>query len=294
MINPENHLGEKIRELRKRLGVTQKDLAGDKITRNMLSLIESGSASPSVATLLYIAERLGTPAGYFFAASPEEEGRFLKMSVISGLKEQFKLRHFRECEKICLDLPASALDDELSYILAVSYLNTASDHAYMLDFRPAFTDLDKSEKHSSTTIYCGAEFTRALLFYRALFRAVTTDEIPDVLCDASVTGEYVPFGLVQYFMTLKLIKAGENYSYTFPSGSYHDRHIAALNLVMDDRITDGVKKLRELSLDPSLPYYMHYRVLSDLENAANAAGDVRLAYSSSRRKLEIIERFRIS
>jgi len=294
MLNPDKKLGEKIRELRKQRGITQKDLAGEKITRNMLSLIESGNASPSVSTLIYIAERLETPAGYFFASTPEEEGRFLKMSVIAALKEQFSLRQFRECEKICLDLPVFALDDELSYILAVSYLNTASDHAYALNFRPAFSDLDKSEKYASSSLYCGSEFTRALIFYRALFHAVTIDDFPDVLCDAAVCGEYVPFSLVQYFITLKMLKAGENYYYNFPAGSYHDRHIAALTLVMDERLTDGVKRLRELSLDPSLPYYMQYRVLSDLESAANTAGDVRLAYSSSRRKLELIEKSRIS
>ena len=81
----DNRLGEKIRHLRIQLGITQKDLAGDKITRNMLSLIESGAASPSVSTLLYIAERLGTPAGYFFTSSEEDEGRFLKMNVLGQM-----------------------------------------------------------------------------------------------------------------------------------------------------------------------------------------------------------------
>ena len=44
MSGPDKRLGEKIRQLRLSLGITQKDLAGDKITRNMLSLIESGAA----------------------------------------------------------------------------------------------------------------------------------------------------------------------------------------------------------------------------------------------------------
>ena len=82
MPNFEKNLGEKIRELRKKRGITQKDLAGDKITRNMLSLIESGNASPSVSTLLYIAERLEAPTGYFFAYTPEEEARFIKLNII--------------------------------------------------------------------------------------------------------------------------------------------------------------------------------------------------------------------
>ncbi len=55
-------LGEKVRQLRQGLGMTQKELAGDRITRNMLSQIESGAAQPSMKTLQYLAERLGVSA----------------------------------------------------------------------------------------------------------------------------------------------------------------------------------------------------------------------------------------
>ena len=54
-------LGKRIREARLFRKMTQSELAGDAITRNMLSLIESGTASPSVKTLQYLAERLGVP-----------------------------------------------------------------------------------------------------------------------------------------------------------------------------------------------------------------------------------------
>ena len=54
-------IGERIRELRQKKGLTQKELAGDKITRNMLSQIESGNAVPSVKTLTYLAQVLELP-----------------------------------------------------------------------------------------------------------------------------------------------------------------------------------------------------------------------------------------
>lgn len=294
MISPDKKLGEKIRTLRKQRGITQKDLAGDKITRNMLSLIESGNASPSVSTLLYIAERLETPAGYFFTTTIEDEGRFIKMSVIESLKEQFGQKKYRECERIGTDIPPYAMDDELSYILAVSYLNTATTHAYELDFRPAYADLEKAEKFSTSSIYCGTEFNRALLFYRDLFRSSCSDTLSEMLYDPTVSGKYVPFSLVQYFIALRVLKSGESFTPPFQRGTYFERHINALLLISDEHLTEGMKKLRELSLDPSLPYYMQYRVLGDLEETANMMGDVRLAYSSSRRKLELIEKFRIS
>ncbi|MBQ8005809.1 MAG: helix-turn-helix transcriptional regulator, partial [Clostridia bacterium] len=58
------NIGEKIKNLRTSKLMTQKELAGEEITRNMLSQIENGSASPSLQTLRYLAARLGVPVGY--------------------------------------------------------------------------------------------------------------------------------------------------------------------------------------------------------------------------------------
>lgn len=66
-------LGKRIREARLFRKMTQSELAGDAITRNMLSLIESGTASPSVKTLQYLAERLGVPYEHLLAPKEEKE-----------------------------------------------------------------------------------------------------------------------------------------------------------------------------------------------------------------------------
>ena len=66
-------LGEKIKEARIEHHMTQKDVVGDYITRNMLSKIENGSATPSIKTLEYLAGRLGLPSSYFLS-DIEEEG----------------------------------------------------------------------------------------------------------------------------------------------------------------------------------------------------------------------------
>ena len=58
-------LGEKIRQARLEAGLSQRQLCGDVITRNMLSQIENGSARPSMDTLRYLAQQLGKPLSYF-------------------------------------------------------------------------------------------------------------------------------------------------------------------------------------------------------------------------------------
>ena len=58
-------LGQRLKQARLEAGLSQRQLCGEEITRNMLSLIENGSARPSMETLRYLASRLGKPMGYF-------------------------------------------------------------------------------------------------------------------------------------------------------------------------------------------------------------------------------------
>ena len=58
-------LGQRLRQARLEAGMSQRQLCGDEITRNMLSQIENGAASPSMATLTYLAGRLGKPISFF-------------------------------------------------------------------------------------------------------------------------------------------------------------------------------------------------------------------------------------
>ena len=64
-------LGQKLKQARLEAGLSQRQLCGDTITRNMLSLIENGSAQPSMDTLRYLARQLGKPLSFFL----EDEAR---------------------------------------------------------------------------------------------------------------------------------------------------------------------------------------------------------------------------
>ena len=58
-------LGQRLRQARQEAGLSQRQLCGEEITRNMLSQIENGSARPSMDTLRYFAARLGKPISFF-------------------------------------------------------------------------------------------------------------------------------------------------------------------------------------------------------------------------------------
>ena len=65
--------GRRIKEARIAKKLTQSEVVGDFITRNMLSQIESGTATPSVKTLEYLAETLDIPIASLMPQGEEEE-----------------------------------------------------------------------------------------------------------------------------------------------------------------------------------------------------------------------------
>ncbi len=88
-------LGQKLRKARAEKGLTQKQVAGDRITRNMLSQIENDLASPSVGTLEYLAERLGVRAGWLLEdAQTQSEAE--QLAQARALAQQ---RRWEDCLK---------------------------------------------------------------------------------------------------------------------------------------------------------------------------------------------------
>ena len=118
-------LGTRLRQARMEAGLSQRQLCGGTITRNMLSQIENGSARPSMDTLRYLAGRLGKPIGYFLeeqaVLSPnlevmEQARRVTGQAVLDvldayrGPDAQFDRERWLLEALTCLDLARQALD----------------------------------------------------------------------------------------------------------------------------------------------------------------------------------------
>jgi tetratricopeptide (TPR) repeat protein len=69
IVDATTEIGRKVRALRLAKGLSQRQLAGQEMTRNLISLIEAGKVGASRKTLCAIAERLGVQVDYFFTAS---------------------------------------------------------------------------------------------------------------------------------------------------------------------------------------------------------------------------------
>lgn len=78
------HLGERIRRWRLRLGMTQRQLAGDDFSPAFISQVERGVITPSVTSLRVIASRLGKAASYFVDDDQDERRKELDLILAKG------------------------------------------------------------------------------------------------------------------------------------------------------------------------------------------------------------------
>lgn len=102
-------LGNRIREARLRKQLTQKDVVGDYMTRNMLSKIENGSATPSVKTLSYLSETLELPMSYFMDEDGEAPYALEQLAEIERLADMLLDEDRSLVRAVALCLKARAL-----------------------------------------------------------------------------------------------------------------------------------------------------------------------------------------
>ena len=114
-------LGEKLRAARLEAGLSQRQLCENLITRNMLSQIENGAASPSLATLSALASRLGKSVGWFLG----EESRTGNGAVMARARECYDWQDYRAALAALEDYrePDGDFDRERGLLLALTLLS---------------------------------------------------------------------------------------------------------------------------------------------------------------------------
>lgn len=107
-------LGQKIKAARLEKGLTQKEVVGDYITRNMLSKIENDSATPSVRTLEYLAKALDLPPGHFLSDAQISDG--LVPDGLNEARAAFREQRWLDCLALLKADKTAATTDE-GYLL---------------------------------------------------------------------------------------------------------------------------------------------------------------------------------
>jgi transcriptional regulator with XRE-family HTH domain len=117
-------LGNKIKQARLDAGLSQRQLCGDTITRNMLSQIENGSARPSMDTLQFLASRLGKSVSFFLEENTIQSPN---PAVMDQARQAYSQRKYDQVLQILQNFqePDPLFEHEQRYLLALSALAQA-------------------------------------------------------------------------------------------------------------------------------------------------------------------------
>ncbi|MBQ7829441.1 MAG: helix-turn-helix transcriptional regulator [Clostridia bacterium] len=294
-------IGSKIKQLRTKKLMTQSELAGAEITRNMLSRIENGAALPSLGTIAYLAGRLGVPAGYLLSEG-EEEFIYNKTAVMKNIRRAYTDGNFELCRDICLS-SFNEFDDELELILTDCCLGVAETYMKEGRLRNARDYLDEALVHSANTMFNTVTQKNSIAVMFELLKeispALDSNETDTVISDDLIHPAIFDSILCKYITVIldkdkydafvdDLSKNQKN------SLSEKDKlfalHLKARNLIQNKNYSAALKILTETTdSDEVPPRLLLYLACSDMEICFREMNDYKGAYEFSQNKIEILE-----
>ncbi len=167
-------LGQKIKKARLDQGLSQRQLCGDTITRNMLSLIENGAANPSMDTLRELAGKLGKPVSYFLE---EQAPVSVNGEPMEQARSAFENRDYSQVLAALADYrrPDPVFDREEALLLTLSLIALAEE-AIAKGKRPYAQELlERAVREGERTPYYTPELERRRLLVLA---QLTSVELP--------------------------------------------------------------------------------------------------------------------
>ncbi|WP_160036761.1 helix-turn-helix domain-containing protein [Paenibacillus sp. An7] len=205
-------LGQKIREIREQKGLSQKQLAGEEMTRAYISLIEKGRAIPSSRMLRIIAKRLGKPVEYFLGNESEVSG--VQEEITEALLDKAQLRFNEEDYDSCIRMT--------KHLLTLTRSDQVKTEAYLLIIK----SYNRSKQYSKAFEYGESSeflFTRSgdrkllTLFYLEMGKAAIYME--------------------SYVQARKLYQ--QAYTYSSKLKNLQDEHIASLTFLATSHLELG-------------------------------------------------------
>ena len=294
-------IGKKIKRLRTEKLMTQSELTGGEITRNMLSRIENGAALPSLGTVVYLASKLGVPAGYLLSEG-EEEFIYHKTSVMKNIRRAYTDRNFELCRDMCLT-EFDEFDDELELILTDSCIGVAEESIRAGQLRKACTFLDEAVIHSRNTMFDTTmqKNSIAIMFglLKELSPALDSNETDTVISEDLFHPSV--FGSI-FCKYITVILDIEHYRlFTDDLDNHPDirltddemllvTHLKARKQLHDGDYGAALVTLRSvIDSDTVPPRLLLYMACADMEICCRETDDYKGAYEFSQNKLDLLE-----
>ena len=163
-------LGQLMKQARLEAGLSQRQLCGDVITRNMLSQIENGSARPSMETLRYLSGRLGKPVSFFL----NEEAAAPNQALLAKARQAYASGDYMPALDELSNYEDDGIFDAEAYLLKAQCCLALAEIAIAEGRLPyAGTLLEKAEEAGAKTPYYTSDLQRRRLI---LLWQITPDD----------------------------------------------------------------------------------------------------------------------
>lgn len=288
-------IGERIKALRTDKMMTQRDLAGSAITRNMLSQIENGLANPSLATIQYLAQRLNVPAGYLLA-DERDEIIYVKSAKMAEIKQAYASGNVKICRDICLHTDYEH-DDELLLMLAECTLALAIEKFNRGALHASCALLDEAVGYGQKSLYTAQHVTAiAATYFRYMRRISVTlssdriDEMSESFYPA-MTHEFSRYAIAIERLEGKDREGAERIFPDREGETPISLHFCARLCYADGDRERAYELLhRILTNFDAVPEPVMYFVFSDLEELSKELDDFKSAYTYSMSKIALGDR----
>ncbi len=266
------------------MNLTQAALAGNKITRNMLSKIENGTALPSLDTLEYIAKNLCVPIS-FLLTDEDDLIFYRKRELIDKIYRAYEGKSY----KACFDLikTFTETDSELDFIAANACYELAKESVSSGAFITAEKYITLSLKYCNQTRLSTEHIMAKLSMYYAVIKNVQSPLLEfDSRQYTSLIQNSVDFELFKY-LTL-------DFSYPFETPVL-SLHMEAKKMIKErnyQKATEMLLNAVELSKKGSYNSFIIFSIYTDLEYCYKQIYDYENAYFYSSKRMTLLENFK--
>lgn len=277
-------LGDKIRKIRKMRQMTQEKLSGNKITRNMLSQIENGVASPSIETLVYIADELEVPIEYF-VSKDDNLAEYIKKEKISDIYKAYSNKNYISCvNKIKL---LREYDNELHFIMASCYVELGKEAMEKGSLKTAINYLEKAIEHSSSTQLNTTHLEAKIAMYISISKNIQSPLLEfDTQKYTSSLLDSVDFEFYKYII--------QDSTYTFVTPTYA-LHIEAKKHLKEGNYKEALNVLlnaAEFSKKDGYNAFVIFSIYTDIEYCYKQLYNFEKAYLYSTKRMTLLENFK--
>ena len=277
-------LGEKIKAARKKKNLTQAAICENKITRNMLSAIERGKATPSLDTVRYLAMRLELPVSYLLS-SDENLCIYQKNEKISAIRSYLADKQYKKCVSLVESI--SEYDDELSYILALCYFELGKEATLYGSLASAQKFLALASKYASKTVYDTSRIDTLGIMYTAIAKNINAPVLElDTRLFEKKSEDAMDYELYRYILQDKTHS---------PRTPAFEKHMKARAFIKERRYEDALLIMKDIESDKLSDHYNAYFFLNlyaDIELCYKQLADFEKAYKYSTKRLALIDRFK--